>query len=148
MITPLHRLQHLVDTIPAMLLAFTEEDFSHKPSPEKWSKKEIIGHLIDSATNNHHRFVRAQFEDVPKITYQQDNWVFSSRYSDMDSKHVVAFWQMYNQHLIEVVKRIPEADVQRECNNGAESNVTLEWLIADYVRHLEHHLGQVGIGRH
>lgn len=141
----LTRLQCLINTIPEKLLAIPDEEFSYKPSPNKWSKKEIIGHLIDSATNNHHRFVRAQFEDVPKITYQQDNWVNVSRYNAMKGKHVINFWAMYNQHIIEVVKRIPEADMQRECNTGGESNVTLAWLIEDYVRHMEHHLGQLGI---
>lgn len=142
---PLTRLQYLVDTIPAKLFAFAEEDFSHKPSPEKWSKKEIIGHLIDSATNNHHRFVRAQFEEAPKITYQQDKWVSASRYNEIEGKQIIAFWQLYNRHLIEVVKRIPEAGMQRECNNGGESNVTLAWLMEDYVKHMEHHLRQMGI---
>lgn len=140
---PLNRLQHLINTIPDKLRAIPDVNFSHKPAPEKWSKKEIIGHLIDSATNNHHRFVRAQFEDTPKITYAQDNWNAASRYQDMDSEHIISFWASYNQHLIEVVKRIPEADMLRECNNGREKDVTLEWLITDYVSHIEHHLRQI-----
>ena len=142
---PLNRLQHLINTIPDTLRAIPDADFSYKPSPDKWSKKEIIGHLIDSATNNHHRFVRAQFENTPKITYAQDNWNAASRYQYMDKEHVISFWANYNQHLIEVVKRIPEADIQRECNNGGEKNVTLEWLINDYLVHMEHHLRQTGI---
>ncbi|RDI13230.1 DinB family protein [Flavobacterium sp. AG291] len=141
----LNRLQYLINTIPDKLRTIPDADFSNKPAPEKWSKKEIIGHLIDSATNNHHRFVRAQFEDVPKITYAQNNWNNASCYQDMDKEHVISFWANYNQHLIEVVKRIPEADMLRECNNGGENNITLQWLIADYVVHMEHHLRQAGI---
>jgi hypothetical protein len=140
---PFTRLQHLINTVPAKLFAIPEEEFSRKPAPNKWSKREIVGHLIDSATNNHHRFIRAQFEDVPTIVYQQDNWNAASRYNDMDTRHLISFWQMYNQHLIEVVRRIPEADMQRQCNNGGEDDVTLAWLIEDYVRHMEHHLGQI-----
>ena len=140
---PLNRLQYLINTIPDKLRAIPDADFSHKPAPEKWSKKEIIGHLIDSATNNHHRFVRAQFEDAPKITYALNEWNTASRYQDMESRHVIAFWANYNQHLIEVVKRIPQADMLRECNNGGENNVTLQWLIEDYVAHMEHHLRQI-----
>lgn len=60
------RLQFLIDTIPSLLTEIDEVQFSNKPNFEKWSKKEIIGHLIDSATNNHQRFVRCQFENVPK----------------------------------------------------------------------------------
>lgn len=140
---PVHRLQHLINTIPAKLLAIPEADFSHKPVPEKWSKKEIIGHLIDSAANNHQRFVRVQFEDVPYIKYDQNNWNTASRYQNMDSRHVINFWAQHNQHLVEVIKRIPEAALQRECNTGGDSNVTLGWLIEDYVAHMEHHLRQI-----
>lgn len=140
---PLHRLQYLINTIPDKLRNIPETDFSYKLAPEKWSKKEIIGHLIDSATNNHHRFVRVQFEDVPHITYDQNKWNAASRYQDMKSNHVIDFWAHYNQHLIKVVQRIPEADLQRECNTGGVENVTLQWLIEDYVNHMEHHLKQI-----
>ena len=140
---PLKRLQYLINTIPDKLRAIPETDFSYKPAPEKWSKKEIIGHLIDSATNNHQRFVRVQFEDVPHITYDQNKWNVVSRYQDMESHHVIDFWMQYNQHLIEVMQRIPKSDLQRECNTGGDENVTLQWLIADYVSHMEHHLKQI-----
>lgn len=142
---PLIRLNYLLDHIPAKLLAIDAADFSRKPAPGKWSQKEIIGHLIDSAANNHQRFVRAQFEDIPYIKYDQDNWNAASRYNDMDGTHVIQFWEQYNRHLIEVVKRIPEQDMQRLCNNGGEIPVTLAWLLEDYVKHMEHHLRQAGI---
>ena len=61
------RLQYLCEEIPVLLSIIPEQDFTHKSAPEKWSKKEILGHLIDSATNNHQRFIRAQFENVPSI---------------------------------------------------------------------------------
>ncbi len=139
----INRLKFLIDTVPQKLLAIPEQDFSYKSAPEKWSKKEIIGHLIDSAANNHQRFVRVQFEDVPFIKYDQNNWNAASRYQAMESRHVINFWAQYNQHLIEVIKRIPENALLRECNNGGETNVTLAWLIEDYVAHMEHHLKQI-----
>lgn len=137
------RLQYLCNTIPELLLAIPERDFSLKPFPNKWSKKEILGHLIDSAANNHQRFIRVQFEEIPFIKYDQDNWNSSSRYQKMTQEHVIAFWKMYNQHLIEVAKRIPSELLTRECNSGNENNVTLQWLINDYVTHQEHHLRQI-----
>ncbi len=63
------RLQFLCEKIPPLLTELDEQTFSFKATSEKWSKKEIIGHLIDSATNNHQRFVRGQFEETPKIIY-------------------------------------------------------------------------------
>src|SRR6185437_595711 len=93
MLTPtIQRLQFLCDTIPGLLRQIPEDEFSHKPAPAKWSKKEIVGHLIDSATNNHQRFVRGQFENTPFIVYDQDNWNSCSRYQQMDSAHVISFW--------------------------------------------------------
>lgn len=135
------RLQYLCDTIPGLLLAIPEKEFSRKPDPDQWSKKEIIGHLIDSATNNHQRFVRGQFEDAPSIMYHQDYWNSYSRYQDMDAAHVIGFWAMYNRHLVELVKRIPDDLLLRNC--VTEGTVSLQWLFEDYVRHLEHHLHQV-----
>lgn len=88
----IQRLQYLCDTIPPLLLKIPEGDFTNKPQAGKWSKKEILGHLIDSATNNHQRFIRAQFENVPVISYDQNNWNACSRYNQVDSKQLVSFW--------------------------------------------------------
>ncbi len=137
----IQRLEFLCNILPPLLNKLEEKDFSFKPNPEKWSKKEILGHLIDSATNNHQRFIRAQFQEVPTIVYDQNNWNKYSHYSNMDSKHVISFWEIYNRHLLKIVKAIPSENLERECQT--ESRVTLEWLIDDYVKHLEHHLRQI-----
>src|SRR6185503_8328289 len=96
----LDQLQYLVDTIPGILKNIPENEFSGKPAPDKWSKKEIIGHLIDSATNNHHRFVRAQFEEAPIILYDQDEWNNHGYYQKMDGHQLITFWEMYNRHIL------------------------------------------------
>src|ERR1044071_4459802 len=96
----INRLDHLLKTIPPLLNAIPENEFKAKPRPERWSKQEILGHLIDSATNNHQRFVRIQFEEDPKITYDQDKWNACNFYSDLNKEHVIKFWTMYNTHLM------------------------------------------------
>jgi len=136
----LSRLEYLGSIIPAKLLALSDDEFSKKPSPKKWSKKQMLGHLIDSATNNHHRFVRAQFEDKPLITYNADEWVDASRYQSMPTRHLVYLWQLYNLHITLLIKQIPTALMQKECDSGDTSLHTLEWLFDDYVVHMEHHL--------
>lgn len=136
------RLEYLIQTIPDLLLEIDERAFSLQPAPNKWSKKQIIGHLIDSATNNHHRFVRGQFEDEPEIRYDQDKWNACGFYQDMDGKQLIAFWTVYNKQLLEIVKRIPESHLSRKVRVGDNLH-TLEFLIIDYVRHMEHHLKQV-----
>ncbi len=137
------RLQYLCDTIPSLIRQIPDEEFFHKPAPGKWSKKETLGHLIDSATNNHQRFVRGQFENTPFIVYDQDNWVTCSRYNDMPGSHVIAFWESYHRHLIEVIKYIPAESLSRTCKTNEPEPVTLQWLIEDYVKHQEHHLRQI-----
>lgn len=86
------RLEHLCDIIPQLLTEIDAQTFAVKPKLNKWSKKEIIGHLIDSATNNHQRFVRGQFEDVPKIVYDQNKWNEFNFYQKMDGQQIISFW--------------------------------------------------------
>lgn len=139
----INRLDTLIKMIPGLLEDMDEVEFSFKPLPEKWSKKEILGHLIDSATNNHHRFIRGQFEDIPTISYDQNQWNKLNYYNDLSPKHIIGFWTLYNQHLLEVIKRIPNENLQRKCRVTDGNTYTLQFLIDDYVAHLEHHLHQL-----
>lgn len=136
------RLDHIVNTVPQRLMEINEGSLSAKPSTEKWSKKEIIGHLIDSATHNHQRFVRAQFELNPEIVYDQNKWNEFNYYQEIDGIQLINFWTLYNQQLIELIQRIPSGNYARQVRIG-ERLVTLEFIIVDYVAHLEHHLKQV-----
>lgn len=138
----INRLQFLCSTIPSLLAEIDEQHFNEKIRPEKWSKKEIIGHLIDSAANNHQRFIRGQFEDCPEIRYDQNKWNEYNFYQQIDSKQIIEFWKVYNLQLIEIMKRIPSENLVKQIRIG-ENLVTLEFLIIDYVEHLEHHLQQV-----
>lgn len=138
----LARLNFIVDKVPSILTQISDDIMSEKPAPNKWSKKEIIGHLIDSATNNHYRFVRGQFENISEIRYDQNKWNEFSFYLQIDSKQIVLFWTVYNKQLIEIIKRIPTENLKRQIKVG-EDLLSLEFLINDYVEHLEHHLKQV-----
>ncbi len=137
------QLLELMDTVPDQLRKISPENFSKKPAPDKWSPKEIIGHLLDSATNNHHRFVRAQFDDKPQISYDQDLWNKHSYYLSMEGEGLISFWEMYNRHLATLIRQIPSSLMERECLMGDGSTHTIAWLFDDYVRHLEHHLHQI-----
>ena len=141
--TCMAQLIHILDTIPAMLRAFSEEEFSKIPTAGKWSKKQIIGHLIDSATNNHHRFVRGQFHDKPTILYEQELWNEHGYYQSMPSDQIISFWESYNRQIAELLSRIPKELLSRECTMSDGKGYTLAWIFEDYVRHLEHHLRQI-----
>lgn len=140
------RLQFLCEKIPGLLLDIEEQLFSEKLRPEKWSKKQIIGHLIDSAANNHHRLVRGQFEAIPKITYDQNLWNQYNYYQQLDASQVISFWESYNRHLLELIKNIPENKFSNRVEtgeSGEKSRMSLQSLIDDYIQHMEHHLQQV-----
>ena len=139
------KLHNLCETIPALLRDISETDFSFKPQKDKWSKKEILGHLIDSATNNHHRFIRAQFEQIPVITYDQNKWNQYNYYEQIKAEQLIHFWTAYNLQLLELVKLIPETNLKSMCNTGRQIDVSIEWLFNDYVSHLEHHLEKIFI---
>ncbi|SOD15108.1 DinB family protein [Pedobacter xixiisoli] len=138
----IERLAYLVDIVPDLLAKFSEEELSMRPLPNKWSKKEVIGHLIDSATNNHQRFIRGQFELEPSIAYQQDQWNEFNHYGEIAGGHVIAFWKIYHQHLLEVIKRIPSENLSKQVSVGDNLH-SLAFLVVDYVAHLEHHLKQI-----
>jgi len=139
----IERLAILVDIIPQKLSTINDVDFSKKSSPDKWSKKEILGHLIDSAANNHQRFIRSQFEDSPTIGYDQNQWVENSYYHDSDTHQLITFWTAYNQFLISIMKSISSEKLVKTCTMKDGTLLTIEFLIADYVNHLEHHLKQI-----
>lgn len=121
----------------------TVEEWNYRSAPGKWTKKEILGHLIDSAANNHQRFVRAQFEDKPAVTYEQDNWVSFQKYADEPVENIIGLWINYNKHLAYLVSIMPEDKLKNLCDIKQEKPVTLEWVVTDYVRHLKHHLDQI-----
>ncbi len=137
------RLSYLCELVPDKIKAFDKADLVTKPSPEKWSKQEILGHLIDSAANNHQRFIRVQFEEAPTIFYDQDNWVKHNHYNELDIAGLVALWAAYNKHLATLIAKIPEENLEKECRMRDGRLVTLKWLITDYVQHMEHHLRQI-----
>jgi hypothetical protein len=135
------KLSELLAGILPKLRDIPESDFSFKPT-NKWSKKEILGHLCDSAANNHQRFIRTQYEEKPSVKYNQDKWVELNDWQSWPTNMIIDFWNLYNRRIVEVIKKIPKEKLSAECAVGDKS-FTLEFLIEDYVAHLKHHLDQI-----
>lgn len=138
----------LVATVTAAAERYRQMDpdtVSVRPAPGKWSKKEILGHLIDSAVNNHHRFVRAQHvERLQFPDYHQDDWVGLQNYNAVDWIGLIELWKAYNLHLAHVITQVAEAQADTPCDiYGEASDVTLRYLIEDYPVHMQHHLDQI-----
>jgi hypothetical protein len=137
------------------LLAIGDAASGVRPAPGKWSPREILGHLIDSAANNHARFVRAQSsDDLVLPGYAQEEWVRVQGYQDAEWGELVELWAAYNRHLAWVIGRVPAEVANRPRGRHnlheiawqpvpADHPATLAYFMADYVDHLEHHLRQI-----
>ncbi|HEX8293133.1 MAG TPA: DinB family protein [Pyrinomonadaceae bacterium] len=144
-----------VEEAAARLLSLTEAEASKPLAEGKWSAKEVVGHLIDSASNNHQRVVRAQLKgDLVFPGYAQDEWVRVQAYREEPWPLLVNLWKFYNLHLAHVCRHAPERErlrARREHNLHEigwapvppEEPSTLEHLMRDYVGHLRNHLRQV-----
>jgi hypothetical protein len=141
----LERLNHWINEIPSRIHTLSELDLSVRTQPHKWSKKEILGHLCDSALNNLQRFVRAQYEAQPYtvLKYAQNQWVELMDYQNLPVDHILNVWVNLNKQTVRVIAKIPEDRLQYLCDMGEEQIATLEWIIKDYVDHMEHHLKQI-----
>ncbi len=143
-ITPaLDRLRtHLVQ-VPERLHGCSEADLTYH-LPGKWSRKQLLGHLIDSALNNLKRFTDAPLADGPYRLqgYQQDELVLANRYQDLPLDHLLSLWSSLNTQIIYVAEAIPAELLSKpiRVENPTDDTLTLGWLIEDYVAHLEHHL--------
>jgi len=127
-----------------LLLKLDNADTSARPSENKWANKEILGHLLDSASNNHQRFVRATLQGSLAFPgYDQEKLVDLQRFSDIDWNFLVDFWAAYNRFLAHVINSLPAEAATVNCNIGDNKPATLEWIAADYVAHLKHHLNQI-----
>ena len=148
-------LRETVDRAVVELRAIPEAAASVRPAPGKWSIKEIIGHLIDSASHNHQRFVRARWQnDLVFQGYQQDEWVAAQQYQSVPWDELVTLWHSYNRHVARVMAQVPADVARREHRRHnldqiawqtvpADQPATLAYFMRDYVGHLKHHLRQV-----
>lgn len=133
----------LRETAPR-LSALSDAVSTERPRDMRWSRKEILGHLVDSAGNNHQRFVRAQLQaEMSFPPYVQDGWLRVQGYAERPWSEVVALWAALNEHLLHVAARIPAERLGNVCTVSASEPSTLGDHVVDYVDHLEHHLGQI-----
>src|SRR5262245_64785459 len=143
----IERLRFAVRTLPGVLAGFSEAESEQRPSPERWTRKEVLGHLIDSASNDHQRFVRGQLtsgQDFPG--YEQEPRVRIQGYQAAGWNDLIDLWRAYNTHLLHVAERMTEEGRRATCRVGGGAEVTLARLFVDYVDHLEHQLRKM-LGR-
>src|SRR5438477_7727969 len=134
----------ILESVPPRLASISDSEAAYRSAAERWSKKEILGHLIDSAGNNHQRFVRAQL--TPRLefpTYQQESWVDTQSYATEPWGDLVNLWSQLNRHLLHVVKAMPESVLTHECVIGTGAPKPLRDLVTGYLDHVDNHLRQI-----
>jgi hypothetical protein len=140
------KLLSLVEAAEPRLREISELESTKPILPGGWSHKQVLGHLIDSASNNHQRFVRAALQpslDFP--AYDQTGSVRVQAPQEADWTLLVALWTAYNRYLAHVIAHLPAAKLETVCRIGSGEPVTLGFLATDYITHLAHHLNQIGV---
>jgi hypothetical protein len=130
--------------IRAALLAFPEAAADTPYRPGGWTRKQVLGHMIDSAANNHQRFVRATLDGkYAGPGYAQEAWVDLHGYSGFAWPTLLQWWTVAHEQLENFVARIPEDRFAAKCVVGDGPPVSLQFLIEDYIAHQRHHLAQI-----
>ena len=138
-------LQQSLEKYHTKLQHLNEIEFSAKPVHEKWSKKEELGHIIDSAQNNIQRFIRVQHEENVHIRYNPDNWVAMNDYQMRDTKELMELWYLLNKQIATILEKMPQEKWETLMSfdvNPDVKNTTL-FIAEDYVKHMTHHLESI-----
>jgi hypothetical protein len=137
-------LREAIATEEPLLRSISEESASAGSKAGVWTKKQELGHLIDSATNNRARFVRGALENgFSGPSYDGDGWVAMGGYNEMTWASLIDLWKALNQALVRVVDNIPLERLPAQCRVGDAPPVTLKFLVEDYVLHMRHHLDHI-----
>lgn len=126
------------------LRVITELEATEAYKPDAWTRKQVLGHLIDSAINNHVRFVMAALDgEYSGPAYHAQGWVAMHDYANMLWSDLIVLWKAHNELLTRVVRQVPEDKLTAECRIGSDQPVTLRYVIEDYLHHLEEHITEI-----
>jgi len=141
----LESLKFILPAYSGKLLDVPEEKFSEMPPDGKWSKKQELGHLLDSAHTNIRRLVVAQYEENPHLVYDQEFWVKAFGYQDQPVSQLISLWVLLNEQFCALLSNMPDEAWGRQCNTGKGKPElhSLQWLAEDYRKHMLHHLHHI-----
>ncbi len=139
-------LHALLDRLPGRLASLPPGKVVHKSAPNAWSAKEELGHLLDSAANNHQRMVRAQLEEKPAMpSYDGDEWVALHRYQQREWDALIQLWVALNHQLLAAAEAAADSAWMRTLTIADSQPLTLKFVFDDYMKHMLHHLHHIGV---
>ena len=139
-------IEDTVNTAYQMLGGQSEETIRERLTPNAWSIKEVMGHLIDSASNNHQRFVRLQVADrliFPDYSQDNDAWVMIQNYQNTPWKDLLDLWRFFNLHLTRVIRNVNQSCIENSWVLNEDNSIPLGSLMIDYLRHMKDHLEEI-----
>lgn len=137
------RIREEVDALKTEMLKLSPEEAGRKPAPNKWSKKEILGHLADSTYNNLQRVVRSKFNKAHAFPpWDQEEWMSVQQYDQAEWREVIDLFTLNNYQFCRAINNLPKEAFNAECNMG-QGPVTLDAVLAEYIRHMKHHAAQL-----
>ncbi len=140
------KLARAIESAEPKLRKVSESESAAPALKGGWSRKQLIGHLIDSASNNHQRFVRASLQGSLVFPgYDQDGCVRVETPETAPWPLLVTLWANYNLYLAHVIANLPSDKLDAPCLIGENAPVTLKFLAEDYLTHLLYHLSQIGV---
>ena len=131
------RLSILIEIVPKKLETRNEDEFARQPWLGMWSKKQLLGQLIDAAAMCHQRVVRIQYENEPIVVYNRKQWMDLQHYNSADSDDLIQLWKWYNKHLLHVFKHIPKENLEQTKALRSGIEYSLESVVDDYISRLE-----------
>lgn len=139
-----NQLREVANQVTSLLQGIAHEDIVTRPAPKKWARKEILGHLIDSACNNHQKFVRMmQQEHLDFPGYRQDEWVELQDWAGADWTEMIDLWRSYNLHIAYLIETVRSDHLKNTISIDGVGPFTLEFIMPDYFEHLKHHVKQI-----
>ena len=139
-------LSNILQVVPGRLRKLSQVTAERRATSTAWSPKEELGHLLDSAANNHQRIVRAQFENKLALPgYEQNRWVAVHAYRERDWEELIGVWQAFNRQLLAAAESVPDSAWSHVLTVGPSEPMTLQFVFEDYLSHMLHHLEHIGI---
>ena len=137
----------VIETEEGVLNSLSVEAITLRRNSQNRTIKQILGHLIDSASNNHQRMVRLQYsKDLLFFPdYRQDNdlWIALQDYQHTDWSNLIQLWKFYNLHIIQVIQSVDKSKLDSYWCDFEGTIVTLKDMIEGYLDHLLLHVGEI-----